>query len=118
MLLSDNPLDAERVYEVAGDDVAFLEELVDLYITDSLAAYDELVGFARRGDAVGVRKTAHRLKGSSVNMGLTNVAVIAKLMEDDGRDGLCDAALQLEHSLQAELRMAHGALKRLISVAA
>jgi HPt (histidine-containing phosphotransfer) domain-containing protein len=118
MLLTNTPLDAERVYEVAGDDAAFLGELVDLYIGDSQAALDELFAFAARRDPVGMRKTAHRLKGSSVNMGLTNVAVLAKLVEDAGRDDDYGVAEQLRGALESELRRAHAALKGLVLEAA
>ncbi|MCA9555599.1 MAG: Hpt domain-containing protein [Myxococcales bacterium] len=118
MLLSNTPLDAERVYEVAGDDTSFLEELVDLYVSDSQAALDELMAFAGQQDPVGMRKTAHRLKGSSVNMGLVNVAVLAKMVEDAGKDDTCDAAFQLEGALGSELKRAHMALKGLLREAA
>ena len=62
--------------------------LITTYIQDSGVRVDELRQAFTRGDADGVRKAAHSLKGSSANLGLVYLADLCRGVEDAAREGI------------------------------
>ena len=77
-------------------DEAFLEEAT----ADVIALHQALLAH----DAVGIARVAHRLKGSSANMGATQMAALAEELEgkDPAKDARKLAALEKEFELVRE----------------
>lgn len=71
--------------EQTGGDEELLEELLILF-TDSSASDLELLRQAvAAGDAAGVVRAAHSLKGASASLGIEGIRQVSTLMENDGR---------------------------------
>jgi signal transduction histidine kinase/CheY-like chemotaxis protein/HPt (histidine-containing phosphotransfer) domain-containing protein len=79
-----------------------LSNLVDLYLRDLPGHLQLMKESAEKGDLSSLRATAHRLKGSSLNLGVTLAAGICKEMESRAREGDLEGArallLELERS--------------------
>ena len=58
---------ATRLAEIAGDDAAFMAELVDTFITAGEEILQELRAAALMKDCKAIARTAHKLKGASAN---------------------------------------------------
>ena len=72
--------------EQTGGDEELLEELLILF-TDSSASDLELLRQAVAvGDAAGVVRAAHSLKGASASLGIEGIRQVSMLMEADGRN--------------------------------
>jgi HPt (histidine-containing phosphotransfer) domain-containing protein len=72
--------------EQTGGDEELLEELLILF-TDSSASDLELLRQAvASGDAAGVMRAAHSLKGASASLGIEGIRQVSTLMEADGRN--------------------------------
>jgi len=84
---AEPPYDRQRLAEIAGGDVAFAQELINLFIEDTaqhIAALGEAIA---RADAETVRKVGHTLKGSSSNIGAEPLRCAAFDVEMQGRVG-------------------------------
>jgi two-component system, sensor histidine kinase and response regulator len=99
--IHEDPLDSDvlaGLRELLQDgEPDLLAELVEMFVSDTgprLAALREAV---ESGDASGVKRTAHAVKGSAGNMGARNMSNLAADLEDIGASGdLAGAAQKLE----------------------
>jgi two-component system, sensor histidine kinase and response regulator len=64
----DAPLDSRAVRELAGNDLQFLRELAQTFLTTSEELLAELTHCAGRGDWERLARAAHSLKGASANI--------------------------------------------------
>jgi HPt (histidine-containing phosphotransfer) domain-containing protein len=62
-------------------------ELIGDYLDDAVTRVDRLREAVATGDAKTVMLEAHTLKSSSANLGAPGLSVIAKRLEEIGRDG-------------------------------
>jgi signal transduction histidine kinase/DNA-binding response OmpR family regulator/HPt (histidine-containing phosphotransfer) domain-containing protein len=72
----DTPCRA-RVRALVEDDglaPGLVRSIADRFATSSEATYDELVAGARAGDHAGTAERSHRIRGSALNLGLTDLA--------------------------------------------
>jgi len=87
----------ERLLEITGGDVEFLDELVDTYLDDAetqLAAMRQAVA---DDDAAAILRPAHTLKSSSANVGAMTVSDLCRDLESDARTGAVpDMAARVE----------------------
>jgi HPt (histidine-containing phosphotransfer) domain-containing protein len=65
----------------------FLVELIGDYLDDAVTRVDRLRAAVATGDAKTVMLEAHTLKSSSANLGAPGLSVLAKRLEEIGRDG-------------------------------
>jgi HPt (histidine-containing phosphotransfer) domain-containing protein len=109
------PIDLERIHDATGGDPEFLAELVEIFLEDAELRLREIAGAVAAGDPGELRKTAHKLKGSSANMGADGLMSMAKSLEDMGHAGeMSVAETQLPH-LEAELGRVRHALEALMA---
>ena len=59
----------DRLLEITGDDVAFVDELIDTYLEDALVQLAAMDDAAATGDAAALVRPAHSLKSNSENVG-------------------------------------------------
>ena len=77
----------ERLLEITGGDVGFLDELIDTYLDDAIVQLEALRHGAAEGDAAGIVRPAHSLKSSSANVGAVALASMCRSLEADGAAG-------------------------------
>ena len=82
-----DPTAMARLLEITGDDVAFVDELVDTFIEDAATQLDALRAAAEAGDADAAVRPAHSLKSNSLNVGANVLADLTRAIETDGRSG-------------------------------
>jgi HPt (histidine-containing phosphotransfer) domain-containing protein len=93
--LDANALDSLVQLNSQGDE-GFLAGLVERYATLGDDSETELVAALKGGDRAAVRRIAHRLKGSSANLGLKAVADICHEIQT-WADGTEDFTVIEEH---------------------
>ena len=67
----------EHIREATMGDDEFLAELIDLFLNDTPAQLEALRKAVRTGDAERATSAAHRLRGSSGNMGAESLSACA-----------------------------------------
>ena len=82
-----DPAAMARLLEITGDDVAFVDELVDTFIEDTATQLEALRAAADAGDEAAAVRPAHSLKSNSMNVGATVLADLTRAIEMDGRAG-------------------------------
>ena len=85
----------------------FVTELIDLFLEEAAADLKALHQAFLKQDAGGIARVAHRLKGSSANMGATQMAALAEELEDN--DATKDPKKLL--ALEDEFELVREALK-------
>jgi signal transduction histidine kinase/CheY-like chemotaxis protein/HPt (histidine-containing phosphotransfer) domain-containing protein len=112
----DPPLDPSVLEGIRAMDTdgsgGFLRQLTDKYLANSSADLDRLASGVRSGDAEDLRKTAHRLKSASANLGAMILASICKELETAGRSGHLDGAERLLAAIRSEYERVTQALTR------
>jgi DNA-binding response OmpR family regulator len=104
-------LDKHRLAELrdlTGGDQALLSELIDLYLTGTPEMIGEMRRSSEDGDPIALAAAAHRLKGTSGQMGASNLHEICATIETlafagalEGVDSLLlDVSLAFENSVR------------------
>lgn len=105
-----DPAGLERLLEITGGDLEFLEELVDTFLADAVSQLDALDAAATAGDVAGLVRPAHSLKSNSDNVGATALGDLARQLEADGRTGVVPDATARAAVIRAEFEAVHDAL--------
>jgi HPt (histidine-containing phosphotransfer) domain-containing protein len=112
------PADAVRVQlsELCGsDDVAdwaMLAPVLEAFVEGSSERLDELVDAVGRSSVADVEFLSHRLKGSALTLGLSDLAHVCGRLESDARAGVVDSSGLLAQALVLELREAVDAVQQ------
>ena len=80
-----NGVDRQLALSRVGGDEELLREIASLFLEDYPKAMAELRLAASQGDAQGVERTAHGLKGSVANFGAQAAVDAALMLENMGR---------------------------------
>lgn len=70
-----------------GDEEDLLSELIDVYKKDSKQTMTGLIASIGQGDFVAIKRAAHRLKGSSANLGGSELAAMCRKLETAAEEG-------------------------------
>jgi CheY-like chemotaxis protein len=97
-------------------DAELLAELAGMFFDDASSRLEELRGAIGTGDAAGVGRVAHTLKGSSGNMGATRMSAICAELQDIGGSGDLSRAAGLLEGLEEEFGRVRPALEAEIEV--
>ena len=89
-----DPAGFARLLEITGDDLEFVDELVDTYLADAVVQLDAMRSAAADGDAAAMVRPAHSLKSSSANVGATHLMEACRSLEADAREGTVPAAVE------------------------
>ena len=84
--LAPAPLDLARLGSLAGDDPAFMRELMATFSASSAALMTELREAARASDRSRLGRAAHKLKGACENVGARRLAELAATLEHARED--------------------------------
>ena len=83
-----DPAAFAHLLEITGDDLEFVDELVDTYLEDGVTQLEMMRAAADAGDAEALVRPAHSLKSSSANVGASALAEACRSLEADGRTGV------------------------------
>ena len=86
------PFNAEEMLERLGGDMELLQDLVNLYDVDGRQMLSDLQAALDGGDAQGVERSAHRIRGSVASFSAGHAAAAAWAVEEFGRDGKLEEA--------------------------
>ncbi|PTX94241.1 Hpt domain-containing protein [Opitutus sp. ER46] len=112
------PIDPQAIESLRalnpGDNDEFLREIAGIYLDDTPVRLAELDRSLAAGDIPTFTRAAHSIKGSSGNVGATDVRTVAERLEHHSREhGLADVA-PLIAELRAEYDRAEAELRRII----
>jgi HPt (histidine-containing phosphotransfer) domain-containing protein len=108
-LLNVETLSALREFDEPGKN-DFISEIINAYLTDTDARFKVLLDNHRAGNAEAVGKTAHAIKGSSLNVGADTLASLMLEIELEGKKGILSpiekilSANRQFQSISAELK--------------
>ncbi len=105
-----DPAAMARLLEITGDDVSFVDELVDTFIEDAATQLEALRAAAQTGDADAAVRPAHSLKSNSLNVGATVLADLSRSIESDGRTGAIPDLAERVRAVETEFAAVRSAL--------
>lgn len=115
------PVDAVRAQltELCGsddpEDWAMLGPVLEAFVEGSTERLDELVDAVGRASVAEVEFLSHRLKGSALTLGVSDLAHVCGRLESDARAGLVDGSGMLVRTLVRELQSAVAAVEHVRS---
>ncbi len=99
-----------RLREIADGDLTFLKEVFGAYQTDTAKRLVDLRSALATGDAKGMRRTAHTIQGSSLNVGAENLTTYCRQLERIAESGKLDGAAELIARIEQESKRVEAAL--------
>ena len=96
------PVNMERAREASMDDEEFLLELLDIFLSDTPKQLHLLRKAIESGDAESAANAAHRMKGSSGNVGAVSLGELCEQIEAAGREGRSEVLPALFHDVNSE----------------
>jgi HPt (histidine-containing phosphotransfer) domain-containing protein len=100
----------ERLLDITGGDVEFLDELVDTYLEDGRAQVAALKAAVAAGVPEDLVRPAHTLKSSSANVGALDLADACRQLETVARAGAADDAERLVGAIAVAFEAAQDGL--------
>lgn len=97
------PLDWDALRENCAGDESLVNEVLDLFRNEADALLADVKAAATAGDAVAVKRTAHRLKGALVSLGARPSVEAARALELAGSNGDLATVDALYATLEHEL---------------
>jgi HPt (histidine-containing phosphotransfer) domain-containing protein len=107
------PFDLAAALQRVEGDVELLAELADMFVEEHGSLCSQILQAMDQGDAEGVTRAAHSLKGSVGNFNAQAAFEAALNVETAGRTGDLDAARQYFAQLETELTVLVPALQKL-----
>jgi two-component system, sensor histidine kinase and response regulator len=97
------PLDWNALRENCAGDESLVNEVLDLFRAEADALVSDVGVAITSGDAVGVKRAAHRLKGALVSLGAKPATEGARALEICGGSGDLSPAPALYATLEHEM---------------
>jgi histidine phosphotransfer protein HptB len=107
-------IDLDRIRDAADGDDAFLRQLVEVFLDDAGTKVEQLAAAIAAGDAAGVGRMAHQLKGSSSNIGADGLHELARQLETFGRNNAISNARVIYPGLVEEFARVRTELRTLV----
>lgn len=112
--MTDPAIDREaydRLLEITGGDLDFLDDLVETYLADAEAQLEAMRSAAAADDAETLVRPVHTLKSSSANVGALALADLCRSLEADARAGVVpEIAARVESCASAYAAARNGLL--------
>ncbi|MBM3837894.1 MAG: response regulator [Verrucomicrobia bacterium] len=101
-----SPIDPRPLHDLAANDPELYNEVVELYLSDTERAINELRQAAQAGDPDVIRRVAHRLRGASLTCGaVALVGPLNQLERTDSKEELADALRLVDLTVEAFARV-------------
>jgi signal transduction histidine kinase/DNA-binding response OmpR family regulator/HPt (histidine-containing phosphotransfer) domain-containing protein len=102
----ESPIDPRPLHDLNANHPELYNEVVDLYLSDTERAIDELRQAVQSGNPETVRRLAHRLRGASMTCGaVAVVGPLSQLEKADSKEGLTDAPRLVDQTVEAFARV-------------
>ncbi|MGH8178112.1 MAG: response regulator [Steroidobacter sp.] len=101
----------ERITEIAGNDLEFIAELVDAFISGGADTLLEMRAAAHRDELEAFGRAAHKLKGASANLHVNELAALAQDLEQRAKAGAPNDWAQEIAKISAEFERVATGLK-------
>lgn len=98
-------VDVEMLSELKSLMEDEFKTLLQTYLDDSRLRVSEISSAVAANDSTALRNAAHSLKGSSGNLGATNLAEICRELECMGRDNVLHDAKRVLEDMVEEYRI-------------
>ncbi len=99
------PSALERLLEITGGDLEFLDELIDTFLDDAQVQMAALRDAVAGDDPEAYVRPAHSLKSNAANVGAMGLATLSRDLEAAGRTGILvdgpDRVEAIERALEA-----------------
>ncbi len=99
---SDAPFDMAQLRDIADGDTEFIRDLAQTFIEDTRTRIEQLRTLISAGDAEGIRREAHTIKGSSANFGAQILQQLATELEEMGTGQEIERAAETIEDFHAE----------------
>ena len=109
-----DPVSIANLREIGGDSDEFIAEIAQMFREDTPPRFEELEACLTRGDAPGLAKVAHSLKGSASNFGAARFRTTAEKLEHLGKSGDLTGAREALDDLRTEFARILDALESLL----
>ncbi len=98
----DHAVNLGRIREATMGDEEFMAELIDIFLDDSPTQISALRDAIEGREGEVAASTAHRLKGSSGNLGADSLAALCRRVEEAGREDRVEALPGLLRDIEQE----------------
>ena len=99
---SNHPVNVQRIREATMGDEEFMAELIDIFLDDSPTQIRALRDAIESREGEAAASTAHRLKGSSGNLGADYLAALCRRVEESGRENRVEEMPGLLRDIERE----------------
>ena len=107
----------DGLWAMAGEEGNFMiAEIIGQYLADALPRLQDIREAIVAEDAEALRNSAHALRSSSANLGVVGLSELCKQLENLGRSGITDKAMEQLPALEAEYVRVKAALEAEIRV--
>jgi two-component system sensor histidine kinase/response regulator len=114
----DGGFDGQALLSQCDGDLAFLGELLEVFLADARVRVDQLALHFDRGDHPSAHQTAHALKGAAGSVEARKLMELAKVLETLARDRRTAGWRPHWEALDTELGRVEEAMRRLLANAA
>lgn len=94
----------ERLREIGDGDVAFLKDVFSAFESDTVQRLVALRTTLAAGDTTGLKRAAHTIKGSCLNVGASSMAADSLQLEQLAGAGKLDGAPELISRIEQEFK--------------
>lgn len=112
-VIDPQALDKIRALQMEGEP-DLLSEIIAGYFNDAPTQLDAIHRAVQAGDAQTLRRAAHSMKSSCANLGAMTLSALCKELEEMGRNGDLQQALQKSQQAQREFDAARRALELIL----
>lgn len=94
----------ERLREIGDGDMAFLKDVFSAFETDTAKRLVVMRETLAAGDFTGLKRAAHTVKGSGLNVGASNLAASCLQLEQLAGSGKLEGAAELITRIEEEFK--------------
>ncbi|MFA6562013.1 MAG: Hpt domain-containing protein [Verrucomicrobiia bacterium] len=94
----------ERLREIGDGDVAFLKDVFSAFESDTAQRLVAMRETLAAGDFTGLKRAAHTIKGSSLNVGASNLTAVSLQLEQLAGSGKLEGAAELICRIEEEFK--------------
>lgn len=103
----------DKLLEMTGDDLEFLDELIQTFLADTVDQLSAMGNAAAAGSAEELMRPAHSLKSNAASMGAERLSALCRTLEADARTGTVPDAVARVGEAAAEFELVRTALAEL-----
>ena len=99
--------------EITGGDEAFLDELIETFLTDAEDQVSSLRAAVATGSVDALIRPAHSMKSNAASVGATTLAELSRTLEADARGGAVESSSERVEAIVAEVAAVRLALREI-----